>query len=274
MADRVFMPRALDSNGNIVSGAVAYFYQDGTTTPLTVYSDTAGLTELGTSVIANSAGAFGAVYTNSALSMDIQTPQGTSLPDFPSDNWLVVPSQGVGASTITFEPIEGNDATDTQTAIANHTTLFNAESTLGRSLTSGETAAAMRTTLGLGTSATQSADDFATAAQGTKADDALPAADNPVKAWVAFDGDPTVTIAQQSGVSGVTRQSQGVYRVTLSTARPNASYGVLATAGTAAQNRRAAHYHIISTTVFELYVINHGNGVFEDADFITAMVLD
>ena len=50
-------------------------------------------------------------------------------------------------------------------------------STFGLSLVDDTTASAARTTLGLGTAATTAASDYATAAQGTKADAALPAAD-------------------------------------------------------------------------------------------------
>jgi hypothetical protein len=49
-------------------------------------------------------------------------------------------------------------------------------STFGASLVDDADASAARTTLGLGTSATTAASDYATAAQGTKADDALPSA--------------------------------------------------------------------------------------------------
>ena len=37
MADRAIMLVAMDSNGDIVSGAQAYFYERGTLTLLTVY---------------------------------------------------------------------------------------------------------------------------------------------------------------------------------------------------------------------------------------------
>lgn len=48
--------RALDSNADVVSGAVLYFYIAGTSTPATVYSDAGLLTALGSSVTCDSAG--------------------------------------------------------------------------------------------------------------------------------------------------------------------------------------------------------------------------
>lgn len=162
MADRVLMPRALDTNGDIVSGAVAYFFETGTTTPLTVYSDSDALTELGVSATADATGTFPAVYTNETLRMDMQDSVGVSLPGFPSDSWYIVPANGVGASVITFEPVEGNPATTVQTAIENLTALWVAVTTYGRTLIAAADAAAARVALGLGTAATRAAEDTLT----------------------------------------------------------------------------------------------------------------
>lgn len=48
--------RAFDADGEILSGAVLYFYASGTTTPLTVYSNYGLSTSLGTSVTCDSGG--------------------------------------------------------------------------------------------------------------------------------------------------------------------------------------------------------------------------
>jgi len=273
MADRVFMPRALDSNGDIVTDATAYFYELGTTTPLIVYSDSDGLTPLGISTNGYADGTFAGVFTTEPIRMDIKTAAGVSLPGFPSDGWYVVPANGVGAGTITFEPQEGNTATDVQTAINNLSALWFAVTDYGKSLIAAADAAAARLVLGLGTASTTDATAYATAAQGTLADAALPAASLPIKAWVSFDGNPTVSINRNSGFASVTRISAGIYECTLSAAMADTNYGVLATAGDAATTRLAAHYYVISTTVFRVYVINHGNGIFSDADFVTATAL-
>ena len=50
-----FPEQFLDANGNAISGGTVYFYLTGTSTPATVYSDSAG-TSLGTSVTLNSRG--------------------------------------------------------------------------------------------------------------------------------------------------------------------------------------------------------------------------
>lgn len=64
MSVRVPMPflTALDTNGDPVSGAKAYFYEAGTTTPLDTYSDSALSTPNANPVIADSAGRFGDIF--------------------------------------------------------------------------------------------------------------------------------------------------------------------------------------------------------------------
>lgn len=153
MADRVLMPRAFDSNGDIVTDATAYFYEVGTTTPLIVYTDSDGTVPLGTSAEGYADGSFDGVFTTEPLRMDMQNGAGVSLPGFPSDGWYVVPANGVGAGTITFEPQEGNTATNVQAAINNLTALWVAVTTYGKSLIAAADAAAAQETLGLGDNA-------------------------------------------------------------------------------------------------------------------------
>ena len=115
-------------------------------------------------------------------------------------------------------------------------------------------ASAARTNLGLGSAATTASTDYATAAQGTTADNAIPSSDlvdnddlsvsgtkparrdnveaaivaaNPIKAWVNFNSAGTVT--SNLGVSGVTRVSTGVFEITFSPALASANYAVIAT---------------------------------------------
>ncbi|MFV1627939.1 hypothetical protein [Phaeobacter sp. JH203A] len=172
MANRVLMPRALDGNGDIVPGAMAYFYKEGTVSPLTVYSDKAGTVVIPPPLVADSSGNFTAVFTNSILKLDIRDPDtNTSLPGFPSDNWHTTTTDETGAGLVKFTPITGNSATNVQAAIANLTGLWNAVTGYGKSLIAAADAASARTTLGLGAVATRGfldeddmASDSATAA--------------------------------------------------------------------------------------------------------------
>ncbi|KII11265.1 hypothetical protein [Phaeobacter sp. S60] len=172
MANRVLMPRALDGNGDIVPGAMAYFFKEGTVSPLTVYSDKAGTVVVPPPLVADSAGNFIAVFTDKVLKLDIRDPDtNTSLPGFPSDNWHVTTTDETGAGLVKFTPITGNSATNVQAAIANLTGLWNAVTAYGKSLIAASDAASARTTLGLGAVATRGfldeddmASDSATAA--------------------------------------------------------------------------------------------------------------
>ncbi len=121
MANQVIIPRALGANGDPVSGALAYFYETGTSTPLAMYSDE-GLTTLhDVPLEADSAGVFAQVFYDgaTAVKVDVQTPAGASLPGYPIDPAYVIPTDSGAASAVTFSPITDNAATDVQTAIEN-----------------------------------------------------------------------------------------------------------------------------------------------------------
>lgn len=59
--------RALNANGNTLPGAVWYFYQTGTSTPLAVYADASLSTSLGSSVEADSGGLFPSIYLDDTV---------------------------------------------------------------------------------------------------------------------------------------------------------------------------------------------------------------
>lgn len=127
MADRIYLPRALDANGDVVANATAYFYEDGTSTPLEVFAEEALSTSLGTSEQADSEGVFPAcwVASGTGVKVDIQDSGGTSLPGYPDDDNGRFPSGGNAASAITHTPQTGNTATDVQAALNNNTSAIN-----------------------------------------------------------------------------------------------------------------------------------------------------
>lgn len=77
--------RAFDSNGDPVPGAKAYFYAPGTTTPATVYSDSALSTAHPVPLEADAAGVFAPVYSNNAVKVDVTTSAGAAVPGYPLD---------------------------------------------------------------------------------------------------------------------------------------------------------------------------------------------
>src|SRR5688572_22748268 len=66
MPQTFVLPRqvALDDDANSMAGALAYFYQTGTTTPQAVYSDSALTTQHSNPVVADAAGRWAKIYLN------------------------------------------------------------------------------------------------------------------------------------------------------------------------------------------------------------------
>ncbi len=152
MADRIILARATDSNGDIVSGAKATFFEDGTSTPLTVYSDEAATTPVSPPLLADSEGVFAATFTTEPVKVIVTDTSDVNLPGFPSDPHPISQASGTGASAITFSPISGNAATDVQAAIKVVTDLWNAVTTYGKSIIAAADKAAARVVLGIGAS--------------------------------------------------------------------------------------------------------------------------
>ncbi|MDC0657040.1 hypothetical protein N6L27_03420 [Leisingera sp. SS27] len=87
--------RAVDSNGDPVSGALLKLYIAGTTTQATAYTDAGLTTAHPWPLVANAAGIFDTIYAaDGGYKVDIQDPDGASLPGFPQE---VVTSQSAAA---------------------------------------------------------------------------------------------------------------------------------------------------------------------------------
>ncbi|WP_306127942.1 hypothetical protein [Roseovarius sp. MMSF_3350] len=117
MADRIILARATDDNGDIVAGALAYFYEAGTTTPLEVYSDSAGTVAVSQPLTADATGTFAATFATQNVKVDVQDTEGASLPGFPSDPHPTVPTSAGGASLVSFDPTVAIPDTNVQDAI-------------------------------------------------------------------------------------------------------------------------------------------------------------
>ena len=143
--------RAVDGNGNPVAGAKAYFYQSGTTTPVTVYSDAAATTPHATPVVADGSGVFPAIYgaSGASLKVNVTTASGAAVSGYPRDPVILFTDTSTGAASISFAPISGNGATNVQTAIANIQAVVNNISAAARGVLDETTLSAMRTALEL-----------------------------------------------------------------------------------------------------------------------------
>lgn len=144
--------RAVDASGNYLAGAKAYFYQSGTSTPVTVYTDAAATTPHATPVVADGSGVFPAIYAagSVALKVNVTTSSGAAVPGYPRDPVVIFSDSSTGASSISFSPITGNGALNVQAAIANIQPVVNDVSTVARTVTSKTTLALMRSTLAVG----------------------------------------------------------------------------------------------------------------------------
>ncbi len=109
--------RVLDSNAAPGSGYVARFYQSGTTTPVTVYTAEDLGTAHGTSVTADAAGQFAAVWSDGATDVKcvIEDANGATVRTI--DPVFRTPSSASAAADIAFAPTVDLPFTDVQAAI-------------------------------------------------------------------------------------------------------------------------------------------------------------
>lgn len=125
MANQIIfaLPRVTDDNGDVVSGAKAYFYQTGTTSPVTVYSDIALTVAHASPVVADSTGLFAQVFYGGATNVKVVVKTSADVDIYTLDPVPMVFGSQSGADTVSFAPISGNAATNVQAAIAVNTAL-------------------------------------------------------------------------------------------------------------------------------------------------------
>lgn len=107
---------ALDSNGDPMSGAKAYFYDTGTTDAQTVYSDTGLSVAVSQPLVAASDGSFATTYSADTTDLKVVIKSAADVTLHTIDP-AVVQSTGGGASTITFAATSSISSTDVQAAI-------------------------------------------------------------------------------------------------------------------------------------------------------------
>lgn len=157
--------------------------------------------------------------------------------------------------------------------------------------------------LGLGSAAVEDSSAFATAAQGTKADDALPAADKAdkptaeagtdntkymtplrtadsiaanqaVKAWVNFNGTGTVAIRAALNVTSITDNGTGDYTVNFTTDIPDADYVAVGNAGLEGQPvSRTPFIHGKTVSSANVTTTNVSSGSGYDPDIVDVIFL-
>lgn len=108
--------RALDANANGSAGAKAYFYDSGTTTLRTVYSDAACTVPHPSPLVADANGTFAAVFSNaSSIKVVVTDSAGATL--YTIDPCVRVAASGAAASAISFSPTVALPYDNVQAAI-------------------------------------------------------------------------------------------------------------------------------------------------------------
>jgi hypothetical protein len=118
MADLLdFAPvRVFTSNAAPGAGYIARFFQSGTTTPVTVFSDVSLNTPWGTSVTADAEGVFPAVFSSGgAIKATIETPAGAVVATI--DPVQSIAGNAASAESVTFTPTPELPFTNVQAAI-------------------------------------------------------------------------------------------------------------------------------------------------------------
>lgn len=133
----VALPRFTDANGDPVSGARAYFYQSGTTTPITVYSDEALSVAHATPVVADAGGRFPQVFYGGAFQPKVVVKDAADVTLDQLDPAPMIVNITSAAENITFSPVVGNAATDVQAAIENNTTTLAGKVPTSRTIGAG-----------------------------------------------------------------------------------------------------------------------------------------
>lgn len=117
MADLLYFGmRPTDWNDASVPGALAYFYDAGTTNPLSTWQDAAGSVPHPSPVVADGYGVFPDVYVTADADVDVQNEDGESLPGYPR-RAVRASSPASSAEGVSFAPTPEVPETDVQNAI-------------------------------------------------------------------------------------------------------------------------------------------------------------
>lgn len=148
----LFLPTIAFASGVFAPGAKARFFLSGTSTPVTVYTDTDFLVPAASPLVADAAGRFAQIFHNgtSEVRCVITAADDTAIADI--DPVGRSNSTGSAADDLSFTPITGNPATDVQAAIAANTAAIQTKAPLASPALTGTPTAP---TAAAGTNTTQ-----------------------------------------------------------------------------------------------------------------------
>lgn len=117
MATQLIIPRQLDANGDPASGAKALVYETGTTTPVTVYTDTALSVAHASPIVANSAGYFAQAFYGGSTALKVVVTDSADATLVTYDPVPLVALDGSAAVNVSFSPTTEIPQTNVQAAI-------------------------------------------------------------------------------------------------------------------------------------------------------------
>jgi hypothetical protein len=124
MAEQLILPRrVIDANGDPLSGAKLYAYNEGTSTPETIYTDDTLATAHPSPLVSDAGGNFPPIWHagDHGVKIAITDASDVALSWSPLDPCPAT-SSATNAANISFTPTTENPATNVQTAIENATT--------------------------------------------------------------------------------------------------------------------------------------------------------
>ena len=228
--------RAFDLEGLPAAGAQAYFYETGTTTPVTVYTTAALLTAHPSPLVADADGYFAQVFSDGAVQIKAIVKDATDVTLSTVDP-VSVSFTSSAATSVTFTPSAAIPQTNVQAAVEQvQTNVETAQTTVQTNLD------ALSATLGTAatkdTQTTITDSDTVIPTSGAVID-RIPVSLNasgtaPIyacRAWVNFNGTGAAVIRASGNVASVTYNGVGDYTVTFTTAMPDANYTAVASGG-------------------------------------------
>ena len=117
MATQLIIPRQLDANGDPASEAKALVYETGTTTPVTVYTNTALSVAHASPIVADSAGYFAQAFYGGSTALKVVVTDSADATLVTYDPVPLVSLSNAAASDVTFAPTTEIPRTDVQAAI-------------------------------------------------------------------------------------------------------------------------------------------------------------
>lgn len=138
--------RVLDANGFPIPGALLYAYVPGTTTPRTIYTDSALSVAASSPVVADASGTFPPLYTVQPVKINVTDAEGNAVPGYPRDHAVL----GLDPDDMSVETLDVTGTLTADAAQVDGSDVYTKANALGAVAYSGGNTGALFETGGLG----------------------------------------------------------------------------------------------------------------------------